>query len=254
MPTSSSRHDQPAARCSQPGTCAASACRPGCAAAPPWLGRGAPAWSRPAASWPLAPAADPAPPPLSAARSGRPWRRGRPRLRPPRLARWPPSVTRRHGVAAGHPERGRATCVAQSCLHVTNYGGPMRVYHERLRVPVSWWVLGLMSAFMLGAGFLAGFDWEPALAVYAAITVPLAAFLIGWGWLRIEVSRRRAPGRQDGAAAGPGRPGDRAGHGPDQGAARAARRPGRVPDGPAVSAAGGVHRGRRPGRASPRTG
>jgi hypothetical protein len=65
----------------------------------------------------------------------------------------------------------------------------MRVYHERLRVPVSWWVLGLLSAFMLGAGFLAGFDWEPALAVYAAITVPLAVFLISWGWLRIEVSR-----------------------------------------------------------------
>jgi hypothetical protein len=65
----------------------------------------------------------------------------------------------------------------------------MRVYHERLRVPVSWWVLGLLSAFMLGAGFLAGFDWEPALAVYAAITVPLAAFLLSWGWLRIEVSR-----------------------------------------------------------------
>jgi Protein of unknown function (DUF3093) len=65
----------------------------------------------------------------------------------------------------------------------------MRVYHERLRVPVSWWVLGLLSAFMLGAGFLAGFDWEPALAVYAAITVPLAAFLLIWGRLRIEVSR-----------------------------------------------------------------
>jgi len=65
----------------------------------------------------------------------------------------------------------------------------MRVYHERLRVPVSWWVLGLLSAFMLGAGFLAGFDWEPALAVYAAITVPLAAFLLIWGWLGIEVSR-----------------------------------------------------------------
>ena len=65
----------------------------------------------------------------------------------------------------------------------------MRVYHERLRVPVSWWVLGLLSTFMLGAGFLAGFDWEPALAVYAAIAVPLTAFLIGWGWLRIEVSR-----------------------------------------------------------------
>ena len=64
----------------------------------------------------------------------------------------------------------------------------MRVYHERLRVPVSWWVLGMISVFMLGAGFLAGFDWEPALAVYGILTVGLAAILLGWGWLRTEVA------------------------------------------------------------------
>ena len=64
----------------------------------------------------------------------------------------------------------------------------MRVYHERLRVPVSWWVLGMISVLMLGAGFLAGFDWEPALAVYGILTVSLAAILVGWGRLRIEVA------------------------------------------------------------------
>jgi hypothetical protein len=64
----------------------------------------------------------------------------------------------------------------------------MRVYHERLRVPVSWWVLGMTSVLMLGAGFLAGFDWEPALGVYGIMTVSLAAFLVGWGWLRTEVA------------------------------------------------------------------
>jgi hypothetical protein len=64
----------------------------------------------------------------------------------------------------------------------------MRVYHERLRVPVSWWVLGMTSVLMLGAGFLAGFDWEPALAVYGILAVSLAAFLIGWGRLRTEVA------------------------------------------------------------------
>jgi hypothetical protein len=64
----------------------------------------------------------------------------------------------------------------------------MRVYHERLRVPVSWWVLGMISVLMLGAGFLAGFDWEPALAVYGILTVGLAAILIGWGSLRTEVT------------------------------------------------------------------
>ncbi|MGH3069041.1 MAG: DUF3093 domain-containing protein [Streptosporangiaceae bacterium] len=64
----------------------------------------------------------------------------------------------------------------------------MRVYHERLRVPVSWWVLGMISVLMLGAGFLAGFDWEPALAVYGILTVGLAAILVGWGRLRTEVA------------------------------------------------------------------
>jgi hypothetical protein len=64
----------------------------------------------------------------------------------------------------------------------------MRVYHERLRVPVSWWVLGMISVLMLGAGFLAGFDWEPALAVYGILTAGLAAILIGWGLLRLEVA------------------------------------------------------------------
>jgi Protein of unknown function (DUF3093) len=64
----------------------------------------------------------------------------------------------------------------------------MRVYHERLRVPLSWWLLGLLSVFMLGAGFLAGFNWEPALAVYAVLTVALAAILVGWGRLRTEIA------------------------------------------------------------------
>jgi hypothetical protein len=64
----------------------------------------------------------------------------------------------------------------------------MRVYHERLRVPVSWWVLGMISVLTLGGGFLAGFDWEPALAVYGILTAGLAAILIGWGRLRTEVA------------------------------------------------------------------
>ncbi|HUY52845.1 MAG TPA: DUF3093 domain-containing protein [Streptosporangiaceae bacterium] len=63
----------------------------------------------------------------------------------------------------------------------------MRVYHEQLRVPVSWWVLGMLSVFMLGAGFLAGFDWAPALAVYGLLTAALAAGLLTWGRLRTEV-------------------------------------------------------------------
>jgi hypothetical protein len=46
----------------------------------------------------------------------------------------------------------------------------------------------MISVLMLGAGFLAGFDWEPALAVYGILTAGLAAILIGWGLLRLEVA------------------------------------------------------------------
>ena len=120
----------------------------------------------------------------------------------------------------------------------------MRVYHERLRVPVSWWVLGMISVLMLGAGFLAGFDWEPALAVYGILTVGLAAILLGWGRLRTEVADGELRVGQRPAAAGPGGRGDRAGRGADPGAARAAGRPGRLPDGPALPAPVGIHRGR----------
>lgn len=63
----------------------------------------------------------------------------------------------------------------------------MRVYHERLRVPASWWLLGLLSIFLLGAGFLAGFDWRPAAFVYGVLIVIMASGLIIWGLLRIEV-------------------------------------------------------------------
>jgi hypothetical protein len=63
----------------------------------------------------------------------------------------------------------------------------MRVYHERLRVPLSWWVLGLLSIFLLGGGFLAGFNWQPALVVYGVLTAVLAFGLFSWGRLRTEI-------------------------------------------------------------------
>ncbi len=63
----------------------------------------------------------------------------------------------------------------------------MRVYHERLRVPGSWWLLGLLSVFLLGGGFLATLDWRPAAVVYGSMTVAVAAGLLLWGRLRIEV-------------------------------------------------------------------
>jgi hypothetical protein len=63
----------------------------------------------------------------------------------------------------------------------------MRVYHERLRVPGSWWLLGLLSVFLLGGGFLATLDWRPAAVVYGSMTVVVAAALLLWGRLGIEI-------------------------------------------------------------------
>jgi Protein of unknown function (DUF3093) len=64
----------------------------------------------------------------------------------------------------------------------------MRVYHERLRVPASWWLLGLLSILLLGSGFLAGFDWRPAAFVYGVLIVFMAGGLVAWGRLGIEVT------------------------------------------------------------------
>ena len=81
----------------------------------------------------------------------------------------------------------------------------MPVYHERLRVPVSWWLLGLLSILLLGSGFLAGFDWRPAAFVYGVLIVLMASGLVAWGLLGIEVtggelwvSRHRLPLAQAG--------------------------------------------------------
>ena len=49
-------------------------------------------------------------------------------------------------------------------------------------------VLGMLSILLLGGGFLAGLDWRPAAVVYGVLTLALAAGLLTWGRLRIEVA------------------------------------------------------------------
>jgi hypothetical protein len=57
----------------------------------------------------------------------------------------------------------------------------MRVYHERLRVPLSWWLLGLAVIVLLGTEVVAGFSWLVAVIVYVVLTGGLAATLVSWG-------------------------------------------------------------------------
>jgi hypothetical protein len=66
----------------------------------------------------------------------------------------------------------------------------MRVYHERLWVPVSWWLPGLAVIVILGAELAAGFGWPVAAAIYAVLVAGWAAMLLSWGRPRVEVAGR----------------------------------------------------------------
>ncbi len=64
----------------------------------------------------------------------------------------------------------------------------MRSYTERLRAPVSFWVLGEVSALIFASTAWAGFSLIGAIASYVLFCGGCAAFLVSWGRARIEVS------------------------------------------------------------------
>jgi hypothetical protein len=64
----------------------------------------------------------------------------------------------------------------------------MGSYRERLRVPVSYWLLSVPVIALLGAELFAGFSAVVAIIVYATFTVVVGGFLLAWGTARIEVS------------------------------------------------------------------
>ena len=57
----------------------------------------------------------------------------------------------------------------------------MRVYHERLRVPFGWWLLGLVTIILLATEVAAGYAWPVMTAVYAVLVGGLAVMLLNWG-------------------------------------------------------------------------
>jgi Protein of unknown function (DUF3093) len=63
----------------------------------------------------------------------------------------------------------------------------MRVYHERLRVPATWWLVALVCVVIFGTGFMAGFSWQLSGAVYALLGVPCAGVLLAWSRSSIDV-------------------------------------------------------------------
>jgi len=63
----------------------------------------------------------------------------------------------------------------------------MRVYHERLRVPLGWWLLGLATIFLLATELVAGYSWPVVIALYAVLTGGLVFMLLNWGRPTVEV-------------------------------------------------------------------
>jgi hypothetical protein len=64
----------------------------------------------------------------------------------------------------------------------------MHSYRERLYSPLSWWLIGMTSALMFGAIVWTGFDVWLTLTVFAVLILIIAAFLVNWGQVTIEVT------------------------------------------------------------------
>lgn len=64
----------------------------------------------------------------------------------------------------------------------------MRIYHERLRVPVSWWLLGVATIFLVATELVAGFSVPIMAAIYLALILGFAGLLLAWGRVSVVVS------------------------------------------------------------------
>jgi hypothetical protein len=66
----------------------------------------------------------------------------------------------------------------------------MRVYHERLRAPFSWWLVGLGTMLLLATEVIPGWAWPIEIAIYVVLVGSVAAML--WSWGRPTVTVRDA--------------------------------------------------------------
>jgi Protein of unknown function (DUF3093) len=63
----------------------------------------------------------------------------------------------------------------------------MRVYHERLRVPLSWWIVGLATIVILATEVVPGWPVLVQVAVYVVLVGGFAAMLLNWGRPSVDV-------------------------------------------------------------------
>jgi len=64
----------------------------------------------------------------------------------------------------------------------------MGSYRERLRVPVSWWLLAVPVIAILGGEVYAGFGGFIPPLIYAVFVAAMAGFLLAWGAASVEVA------------------------------------------------------------------
>jgi hypothetical protein len=74
---------------------------------------------------------------------------------------------------------------------VTNDGGGMHGYHERLRAPASWWINGMLIMFMFGSIVWFGFPLWVAGVTYGVLFLMTAALLGNWGRAAIDIDGTR---------------------------------------------------------------
>jgi hypothetical protein len=64
----------------------------------------------------------------------------------------------------------------------------MRYYHEQLRVPISWWLLGLLCVALFGSLVWAGFSILIGIGCYLVLGIGCAAALLTWGAVSVDVA------------------------------------------------------------------
>jgi hypothetical protein len=81
----------------------------------------------------------------------------------------------------------------------------MRVYHERLRVPLSWWLFGLAVIALLATEVVPGWPLPVEVAIYVVLVGGVVAMLLNWGRATLDVGGgefRAGPARVPLAAVG----------------------------------------------------
>jgi Protein of unknown function (DUF3093) len=64
----------------------------------------------------------------------------------------------------------------------------MRVYHERLYVPFSWWLIGLVTVILLATEVIPGWPVPVQVLIYVVLVGGVTLLLLNWGRLSVDVS------------------------------------------------------------------